>query len=249
MTKCAKLGTVLGALIAGLALVDVAHATLVNVVHPGGAITATGTLADWIALGAAGFEQQDKIWTYMSSSANFPDPTTTTVMFETDVIVPGVKDIHTLTVDFNPHVSGPTSFTLSYTIAIDQTISPDFVFTTARLDSNTLSDDTLVVKTLNGGLLTLTSTNGSNTGDVPIPGDPNLLTVSEMFNVNPTGVFEGAVNGFTEQAVPEPTSVAVWGLGVGLAGAAALRRRKRRVAGGWSAENRQAILEVIQGRR
>ncbi|MGA2035575.1 MAG: PEP-CTERM sorting domain-containing protein, partial [Thermoguttaceae bacterium] len=48
--------------------------------------------------------------------------------------------------------------------------------------------------------------------------------------------------------VPEPATIAIWGLGIGLAGAAALRRRKqprRR----WSEENRQAILDIIEGKR
>jgi hypothetical protein len=48
--------------------------------------------------------------------------------------------------------------------------------------------------------------------------------------------------------VPEPTTLAIWGLGVGLAGAAAMRRRKQS-HGRWSAENRQAIFEVIDGKR
>lgn len=47
--------------------------------------------------------------------------------------------------------------------------------------------------------------------------------------------------------VPEPTTIAIWGVGVGLAGAAALRRRKQ-PQGRWSKENRQQILSIIEGK-
>ena len=48
--------------------------------------------------------------------------------------------------------------------------------------------------------------------------------------------------------VPEPTTLVIWGVGAGLAGAAALRRRKQ-PRGRWSEENRQAIFRVIEGKR
>jgi MYXO-CTERM domain-containing protein len=48
--------------------------------------------------------------------------------------------------------------------------------------------------------------------------------------------------------IPEPTTIAIWGVGVGLAGAAALRRR-RQPGGRWSDENRQAIFHIIEGKR
>jgi hypothetical protein len=47
---------------------------------------------------------------------------------------------------------------------------------------------------------------------------------------------------------PEPATIVIWGVGLGLAGAAALRRRKQ-PRGGWSDENRQAIFHIIEGRR
>jgi hypothetical protein len=46
-------------------------------------------------------------------------------------------------------------------------------------------------------------------------------------------------------ATPEPTSMIVWGVGAGLAGAAAARRGTRR-RGKWTKQNRQAILAVIE---
>lgn len=50
-------------------------------------------------------------------------------------------------------------------------------------------------------------------------------------------------------AIPEPASLAIWGLaGLGLAGVAALRRRKHSRTG-WSEENRQAIFAIIDGKR
>jgi hypothetical protein len=49
-------------------------------------------------------------------------------------------------------------------------------------------------------------------------------------------------------SVPEPISIVVWGVGAGLAGAAALRRRKQ-PRGRWSPEDRQAIFQVIEGKR
>jgi hypothetical protein len=52
---------------------------------------------------------------------------------------------------------------------------------------------------------------------------------------------------FLGQPVPEPATIAIWGLGIGLAGAAALRRKQPR--GRWSQENRQAIYAIIGGKR
>ncbi len=47
--------------------------------------------------------------------------------------------------------------------------------------------------------------------------------------------------------VPEPATLAIWGLGAGLAGAAALRRRKQ-PGGRWSEEDRKAIFQVIHAK-
>ncbi len=51
----------------------------------------------------------------------------------------------------------------------------------------------------------------------------------------------------TSPPTPQPTALAIWGVGAGLAGAAALRRRKPH--GRWSEENRSAISRVIAGKR
>jgi len=59
-------------------------------------------------------------------------------------------------------------------------------------------------------------------------------------NSNATTGFDATIT----TIVPEPTTLAIWGLGLGVAGAAALRRRKQR-GGRWSEENRQAIFQVI----
>jgi hypothetical protein len=45
---------------------------------------------------------------------------------------------------------------------------------------------------------------------------------------------------------PEPTSLAIWAIAGGL-GAAGLRFKRRR-QGRWSDENRQAIMDIVQGR-
>ena len=52
----------------------------------------------------------------------------------------------------------------------------------------------------------------------------------------------------SSDSVPEPVTLAIWGVGAGLAGAAALRRRKQ-PRGRWSQESRQAIFHVIEGKR
>jgi hypothetical protein len=52
-------------------------------------------------------------------------------------------------------------------------------------------------------------------------------------------------SGNPQITTPEPTSMIVWGVGAGLAGAAAVRRGDRR-RGRWSKQNRQAILNVIE---
>ncbi len=47
--------------------------------------------------------------------------------------------------------------------------------------------------------------------------------------------------------VPEPATLIIWGVGAALAGTAAARRRKQ-PRGRWSAKNRQAIQELIEGK-
>jgi hypothetical protein len=58
----------------------------------------------------------------------------------------------------------------------------------------------------------------------------------------------GTVGGSNNGSVPEPVSLAVWGIGAGLAaGSVALRRKQPN--GRWSKKNRQAILQVIKHSR
>lgn len=72
-------------------------------------------------------------------------------------------------------------------------------------------------------------------------------TISSV-NFQPIGTPGPANGGEGGDPTPEPTTLAIWGVGLGLAGAAALRRRKQ-PKGRWSEKNRQAILQVIEGNR
>jgi len=49
--------------------------------------------------------------------------------------------------------------------------------------------------------------------------------------------------------VPEPVSIIVWGAGAGLAAGAVAMRRREEPRRKWSAKNRQAIIQIVQGRR
>ena len=79
----------------------------------------------------------------------------------------------------------------------------------------------------------------------------------ELNNLDGTGaqdqaVFAQTLSGGSQPddsfVVPEPVTAVIWGVGAGLAGAAALRRRKQ-PRGRWSEENRQAILQIIDNKR
>jgi hypothetical protein len=76
----------------------------------------------------------------------------------------------------------------------------------------------------------------------PVPDDGYEMGQNQLLVLAPGD--EGQI----PNPIPEPTTIAIWGVGVGLAGAAALRRR-RQPGGRWSDENRQAIFHIIEGKR
>ncbi len=85
----------------------------------------------------------------------------------------------------------------------------------------------------------------------------NSLNAIELNNLNGTGaqdqaVFAQTLSGGSQPddsfVVPEPVTAVIWGVGAGLAGAAALRRRKQ-PRGRWSVVNRQAILQIFDNKR
>ncbi|MGA2254824.1 MAG: hypothetical protein ABSG53_09195 [Thermoguttaceae bacterium] len=87
-----------------------------------------------------------------------------------------------------------------------------------------------------------------------ISAEPNIL-IAQLTDSNGNPVQNQMILTYTDTPfggiggpVPEPVSIAIWGVGAGLAGAAALRRRKQ-PRGRWSEENRQAIFQVIEGKR
>ena len=59
---------------------------------------------------------------------------------------------------------------------------------------------------------------------------------------------QGPGGGGNVGAVPEPASVAVWGIVSGLAAGAASWRKRARSAGRWSEKNRVAIYSVVSGK-
>ena len=90
-------------------------------------------------------------------------------------------------------------------------------------------------------------TGGASFGDYVIAWEDLSGEQNSDFDFN-DAVFEisGVAPG-SEPPVPEPTTLAIWGLGMGLAGAAALRRRKQ-PRSRWSKKNRQAIFDVVEGK-
>jgi hypothetical protein len=244
MKTYAKVGVGLGALIVALVLAGEARAAFTL----SGGTLATGVLQDWIDLGNAGLQQQDKLWVYHGSTIL---PGTLPLTIKTEVLGNGT-DIHSLMlgdIDF-----ADTGATLNYSIQITTPNNGglnNFVFRAATLDTSTVGVGSSAVKNFYSvnalPFLTLTSTDGS-AQTATIAGQLTSLFIRESWTVNSNGDINQTFNTFTEGAVPEPASIAIWSL-LGAGGWLGVRvwRRRGRSAGGqaWSPENRQAIHNII----
>lgn len=78
---------------------------------------------------------------------------------------------------------------------------------------------------------------------------PDATSKVMVFGANQDQIYLGIVGGSGLPGVPEPTSLAIWGLGsIGVGAAAAIRRRKA-PRSSWSEQSRSAIYHVIEGKR
>jgi len=94
----------------------------------------------------------------------------------------------------------------------------------------------------------LTSTENTFGGAIAFVGSGRYYGGSSIgFPTTPDAGPTNRYDAGTFSVVPEPTTLAIWGL-LGVAGAAALRRRKQ-PRGRWSQENRQAVIQIIESKR
>jgi hypothetical protein len=217
MNRHVKLVVVTAALIVGVLLVSQSRASVIT--------SPPMTLGDWAALGAAGYQQQDKNWVFKGSTL---DPTTP-IMFT--AATAGTVDIHTLTINSNLDSTG-SGKKLHYTIAVTTPNNGglnNFAIVAVSADSNVSlfgPGSTLVAKTLGTTpVITLSSVNGGlQVKDTP---PVTLLDVQETWTITGNGFVSASFNSFTEAAVPEPTTLLVWSGLAAIAGVAAARRRKQ----------------------
>jgi hypothetical protein len=212
MNRYVKCIAGLGALILSVALASEARAVVVA--------DDSMTLGDWATLGS--FQQQDKIWTFGSSSLS----PLTLIEFKTFNISPGL-DQHTLTLTLDT-LTGPSVNTLDYTIAVDTFLAPGFFFTQAGLDTISVNPTNISSKLITGGTLPVNLNVLNGTPDTqPVFGQPTLLTISESWTLDATGSINTSTNTFVQGTVPEPASVAVWSMLGGLGLVIGWRWRKR----------------------
>ena len=157
----------------------------------------------------------DNIPLLSKASARMNDPTSVD-----DTFVLELTDLELL--------ATPASFTLEYSVTIDR---PDYVFATVGLDSVQYKLGTSVTKEIYSDafstrILNLSSLNGSSNEPVAIPENLSKIWVRDTVLVNQGGQLRNLTNTFTQRAVPEPASLAIWG-GMAVVGLAFTRRRMK----------------------
>lgn len=189
---------------------------------PASAWSLDTTLGAW-ALAPVIDSDNDMKWTLLDTAGGLsPD---TPIHFSEDEI--GGKDFYDVGVSFSPTLT--TGAGLSYLMEVLTVAGePLESITSVKLDSVVTGFGTVATKDLYdigaaNSFLTLTSTDGSNTGYQSIA--PRLaLRVVDTFNPGQNGGIDDAHNGYTATAtVSEPVTLV--SLGIGLAAIGVSRRR------------------------
>ncbi len=123
----------------------------------------------------------------------------------------------------------PTEFTLDYMVKIIN--QPNYYFDAISLDSARMDNGFTVTKSVysdafNTKILELTSSDGSIAGPVSLTANLDTIWVRDTVVVQQGGRLETITNTFTQRAVPEPMSLAIWG-GLAVMGLVFTRRRMK----------------------
>ncbi len=123
----------------------------------------------------------------------------------------------------------PATFTLDYKVQINQ---PNYSFDAITLDSAHMDDGFTVTKSVYSDafstkILELTSVNGSKSGPISLAGNLDTIWVRDTVVVQQGGRLSNITNTFTQRAVPEPASLAIWG-GMAVLGLIFARRRMKK---------------------
>lgn len=119
------------------------------------------------------------------------------------------------------------------------------ISTSSGIFGTTLTNDEFLANTL------LSISDTGNTGTSYATFSPTDIAAVDLNNLSGQGAQDqvllipsSGTSSSGQPTAPEPTGIIVWGIGAGVAGAAAVRRRGQRRTR-WTKQNRQAILAVI----